>query len=61
MVYRDKRDVSVSNKKDVNFNDVRILDSIKLADQMVKTLRSQRNPEAWTGELDGSMPGNQPG
>ena len=53
MVYRDKRDVSIPDKKDVNFNDVRILDSKKLADQMLKTLRSRRNPGEWTGELDG--------
>ena len=38
MVYRNKREVPVSGQKDVNFNDVRILGSKKLADLMVKTL-----------------------
>jgi hypothetical protein len=38
MVYRDKRAVAVSGQKDVNFNDIRILGSKKLAGLMVKAL-----------------------
>jgi len=37
-VYRNKRQVPVSGTKDINFNDVRILGSNKLAELMVKTL-----------------------
>jgi hypothetical protein len=38
VVYRNKREVSVSGEKDVNFNDVRILGSKKLAGLMQQTL-----------------------
>ena len=38
MVYRDKHAVSVSGQKDVNFSDVRILGSKRLAELMLKTL-----------------------
>ena len=38
VVFRDKREVPVSGQKDVNFNDIRILGSKKLADLLVKTL-----------------------
>ena len=38
IVYRDKREVHISGQKEINFNDVRILGSRKLADLMVKTL-----------------------
>ena len=38
MVFRDRREVPVSGQKDVNFNDIRILGSKKLADLLVKTL-----------------------
>ena len=38
MVYRNKREVPVSGQKDVNFNDMRMLGSKKLADLMLKTL-----------------------
>jgi Zn finger protein HypA/HybF involved in hydrogenase expression len=38
MVFRNKREVPVSGTKEINFNDVRILGSKKLANLMVKTL-----------------------
>jgi hypothetical protein len=38
MVLRDTREFPVSGQKDVNFNDIRILGSKKLADLLVKTL-----------------------
>ena len=38
MVYRNKREVPVSGTKEIDFNDVRILGSKKLADLMVKAL-----------------------
>jgi hypothetical protein len=38
MVYRDKHEVPVSGQEVINYNDVRILGSKKLADLMVKTL-----------------------
>jgi hypothetical protein len=38
MVYRNKREVPISGQKEINFNDVRILGSKKLANLMVKAL-----------------------
>ncbi|MGB8214851.1 MAG: hypothetical protein WCE68_14950 [Anaerolineales bacterium] len=38
MVYRNKRETPVSGEKDIQFNDVRILGSKKLANLMVKAL-----------------------
>lgn len=38
MVYRNKQEVPISGQKEIDFNDVRILGSKKLADLMVKAL-----------------------